>query len=54
MGGNRRHRALLEKVKAGFQTVGDLDRKAPWFQIREDKAAAGQGCAVRPGADSSI
>jgi methionyl-tRNA synthetase len=57
-------RALLEKVEAGFQTVGDLydachfraalgealaltreangylDRKAPWFQIKEDKAAA--------------
>ncbi len=56
--------ALLEKVEAGFETVGDLynackfraalntalalareangylDRKAPWFQIREDKAAA--------------
>jgi methionyl-tRNA synthetase len=57
-------RALLEKVEAGFQTVGELynackfwvalgevlalareangylDRKAPWFQIKEDKAAA--------------
>jgi methionyl-tRNA synthetase len=57
-------RALLEKVEAGFQTVGDLynackfraalgeamalareangylDRKAPWFQIKEDPAAA--------------
>jgi methionyl-tRNA synthetase len=57
-------RALLEKVEAGFQEVGDLleackfraalnealalareangylDRKAPWFQIKEDKAAA--------------
>jgi methionyl-tRNA synthetase len=59
-------RALLEKVEAGFQTVGDLydachfraalgealalalareanvylDRKAPWFQIKEDKSAA--------------
>jgi methionyl-tRNA synthetase len=53
-------RALLEKVEAGFETVGDLynacqfraalnaalalareangylDRKAPWFQIKED------------------
>jgi methionyl-tRNA synthetase len=57
-------RALLEKVEAGFQTVGDLydachfraalgealalareangylDRKAPWFQIKEDPQAA--------------
>jgi methionyl-tRNA synthetase len=57
-------RALLEKVEAGFETVGDLytackfraalgealalareangylDRKAPWFQIKEDWAAA--------------
>ncbi|MEJ2735991.1 MAG: class I tRNA ligase family protein [Anaerolineae bacterium] len=57
-------RALLEKVEAGFETVGELynackfraalgealalareangylDRKAPWFQIKEDKAAA--------------
>jgi methionyl-tRNA synthetase len=57
-------RALLEKVEAGFETVGDLynackfraalgealalareangylDRKAPWFQIKEDRAAA--------------
>jgi len=57
-------RALLEKVEAGFETVGDLyntckfhaalgealalareangylDRKAPWFQIKEDKQAA--------------
>jgi methionyl-tRNA synthetase len=65
-------RALLEKVEAGFETVGalynackfraalgeamglareangytfttfsaGLDRKAPWFQIKEDKAAA--------------
>jgi methionyl-tRNA synthetase len=57
-------RALLEKVEAGFETVGNLynackfraalgevlalareangylDRKAPWFQIKEDKAAA--------------
>jgi methionyl-tRNA synthetase len=57
-------RALLEKVEAGFDTVGELyntckfraalnetlalareangylDRKAPWFQIKEDKAAA--------------
>ena len=57
-------RALLEKVEAGLQTVGDLydachlraalgealaqareasgylDRKAPWFQIKEDKATA--------------
>ena len=64
--------ALLEKVEAGFETVGGLynackfwaalgeclalareangytfatlsaglDRKAPWFQIKEDKAAA--------------
>jgi methionyl-tRNA synthetase len=57
-------RALLEKVEAGFETVGDLynackfraalgealalareangylDRKAPWFQIKEDREAA--------------
>jgi methionyl-tRNA synthetase len=57
-------RALLEKVEAGFQTVGELynackfraalgealalareanvylDRKAPWFQIKEDPQAA--------------
>jgi methionyl-tRNA synthetase len=57
-------RALLEKVEAGFETVGELynackfraalgeclalareangylDRKAPWFQIKEDKSAA--------------
>jgi methionyl-tRNA synthetase len=65
-------RALLERVEAGFETVGELytackfraapsallraglgealalareanaclDRKAPWFQIKEDKAAA--------------
>jgi len=57
-------RALLEKVEAGFETVGDLynackfraalgeamalareaniylDRKAPWFQIKEDPQAA--------------
>jgi methionyl-tRNA synthetase len=57
-------RALLEKVEAGFETVGELynackfraalgealalareangylDRKAPWFQIKEDPAAA--------------
>jgi methionyl-tRNA synthetase len=57
-------RALLEKVEAGFETVGELygackfraalgeamglareangylDRKAPWFQIKEDRAAA--------------
>jgi methionyl-tRNA synthetase len=57
-------RALLEKVEAGFETVGDLynackfraalgealalareanvylDRKAPWFQIKEDRQAA--------------
>ena len=57
-------RALLEKVEAGFETVGALynackfraalgealalareangylDRKAPWFQIKEDPAAA--------------
>jgi methionyl-tRNA synthetase len=57
-------RALLEKVEAGFETVGELynackfraalgealalareangylDRKAPWFQIKEDKVAA--------------
>jgi methionyl-tRNA synthetase len=57
-------RALLEKVAAGFETVGELynacrfraalgealalareangylDRKAPWFQIKEDRAAA--------------
>jgi methionyl-tRNA synthetase len=57
-------RALLEKVEAGFETVGELynackfrsalgealalareangylDRKAPWFQIKEDEAAA--------------
>jgi methionyl-tRNA synthetase len=57
-------RALLEKVEAGFQIVGDLynackfraalgeclalareangylDRKAPWFQIKEDRASA--------------
>jgi methionyl-tRNA synthetase len=57
-------RALLEKVEAGFETVGALynackfraalgeamglareangylDRKAPWFQIKEDKPAA--------------
>jgi methionyl-tRNA synthetase len=56
--------ALLEKVEAGFEAVGDLcnackfraalgealalarkangylDRKAPWFQIKEDPAAA--------------
>jgi methionyl-tRNA synthetase len=48
--------ALLEKVEAGFETVGELynackfraalgealalARKAPWFQIKEDKAAA--------------
>jgi methionyl-tRNA synthetase len=56
--------ALLEKVEAGFETVGDLynackfraalgealalareangylDRKAPWFQIKEDPQAA--------------
>jgi methionyl-tRNA synthetase len=58
------NRALLAKVEAGFETVGELynackfraalgealalareangylDRKAPWFQIKEDKAAA--------------
>jgi methionyl-tRNA synthetase len=57
-------RALLEKVEAGFDTVGELynackfraalgeaiglareangylDRKAPWFQIKEDRQAA--------------
>jgi methionyl-tRNA synthetase len=57
-------RALLEKVEAGFETVGGLsnackfraalgeamglareangylDRKAPWFQIKEDRQAA--------------
>jgi methionyl-tRNA synthetase len=57
-------RALLEKVEAGFETVGELynacqfraalnaalslareangylDRKAPWFQIKEDRQAA--------------
>jgi methionyl-tRNA synthetase len=57
-------KTLLEKVEAGFETVGELynackfraalgealalareangylDRKAPWFQIKEDKAAA--------------
>jgi methionyl-tRNA synthetase len=57
-------RVLLEKVEAGFETVGDLysacqfraalnaalalareangylDRKAPWFQIKEDRQAA--------------
>mgnify|MGYP001822550234 CR=1 FL=1 len=57
-------RALLEKVEAGFETVGELynackfraalgealavareangylDRKAPWFQIKEDPEAA--------------
>jgi methionyl-tRNA synthetase len=57
-------RALLEKVEAGFETVGALydackfraalgeamglareangylDRKAPWFQIKEDRQAA--------------
>jgi methionyl-tRNA synthetase len=57
-------RALLAKVEAGFQVVGDLlatckfraalgeamalareaniyiDRKAPWFQIKDDRAAA--------------
>ncbi|MCL7453773.1 MAG: class I tRNA ligase family protein, partial [Anaerolineae bacterium] len=57
-------RALLDKVEAGFETVGDLyaackfraalgealalareangylDRKAPWFQIKEDRQAA--------------
>jgi len=57
-------RRLLEKVEAGFQTVGELyssckfraalgeamalareaniylDRKAPWFQIKEDRQAA--------------
>ena len=57
-------RALLKKVEAGFQTVGELynackfraalgealalareangylDRKAPWFQIKEDRDAA--------------
>jgi methionyl-tRNA synthetase len=56
--------ALLEKVEAGFETVGELynackfraalgealalareangylDRKAPWFQIKEDRQAA--------------
>jgi methionyl-tRNA synthetase len=56
-------RALLEKVEAGFETVGELynsckfraalgealalareangylDRKAPWFQIKEDRDA---------------
>ena len=56
--------ALLERVEAGFETVGELynackfraalgealalareangylDRKAPWFQIKEDRAAA--------------
>jgi methionyl-tRNA synthetase len=58
-------RALLEKVEAGFETVGELynachvcaalgealalareangylDRKAPWFQIKEDPQSAG-------------
>jgi methionyl-tRNA synthetase len=70
--GGCRNRALLEKVEAGFETVGalynackfraalgealalareangytfallsaGLDRKAPWFQIKQDKAAA--------------
>jgi methionyl-tRNA synthetase len=57
-------RELLEKVEAGFETVGELcnackfraalgeamrlareangylDRKAPWFQIKEDRQAA--------------
>ncbi len=57
-------RALLDKIEAGFQTVGELynackfraalgeamalareanvylDRKAPWFQIKEDRQAA--------------
>jgi methionyl-tRNA synthetase len=57
-------RALLDKVEAGFETVGELynackfraalgealalareangylDRKAPWFQIKEDRPAA--------------
>jgi methionyl-tRNA synthetase len=57
-------RALLEKVEAGFETVGELynackfraalgealalareangylDRKAPWFQIKEDRDLA--------------
>jgi methionyl-tRNA synthetase len=57
-------RALLEKVEAGFETLGELynackfraalhaalalareangylDRKAPWFQIKEDRQAA--------------
>jgi methionyl-tRNA synthetase len=49
-------RALLAKVEAVFETVGDLynackfraalgeclalARKAPWFQIKEDRAAA--------------
>jgi methionyl-tRNA synthetase len=57
-------RALLEKVEAGFETIGELydavklraalgevlalareangylDRKAPWFQIKEDRQAA--------------
>jgi methionyl-tRNA synthetase len=49
-------RALLEKVEAGFETVGALynackfraalgealalAREAPWFQIKEDRAAA--------------
>jgi methionyl-tRNA synthetase len=49
-------RKLLAQVEAGFETVGDLynavklraalgealalDRKAPWFQIKEDRTAA--------------
>jgi methionyl-tRNA synthetase len=61
---DKEDRALLERVEAGFETVGELynackfravlgeamglareangylDRKAPWFQIKEDKAAA--------------
>jgi methionyl-tRNA synthetase len=69
-------RALLAKVEAGFETIGDLynackfraalgealalareangytfaalsaclDRKAPWFQIKEDKALRRRAC----------
>jgi methionyl-tRNA synthetase len=63
-------RALLAKVEAGFETVGELynackfraalgeamglareangylDRKAPWFQIKEDRQAAATSVCV--------
>jgi methionyl-tRNA synthetase len=55
-------RALLEKVEAGFETVGELynackfraalgealalDRKAQWFQIKEDRQAAATSAYV--------